>query len=265
MELGTVLFYANYDDFAGILKHMKVDAEALSLSDEKFQQEYGYDRQSLFHVLYQSNDMWGFLCKTITDEDRSVSYKILDSHNRVKTINESEVYFALTMDDFTYTHWAEMENEKKIKTSSQGTAIMKKPSNSSIQKAKKVKRIFGMGFKMLYQIVCLNDGNPSYPQSNPFNSQWKDYDPYKPTQNPYDYMMKSSWMPNTPYPKNPAQQGNWNHPSTWWNHGTTFHAVPYMRDNLKPTKFSVALGTASAANDLRMFVNFPQGLPLTFA
>ena len=41
MELGTVLFYANYDDFIGILKHMKVDAEALSLEMKSFNKNMG--------------------------------------------------------------------------------------------------------------------------------------------------------------------------------------------------------------------------------
>jgi hypothetical protein len=144
---------------------------------------------------------------------------------------------------------------------------MKKPSDSSIKKAKVVKRVFGMGHKMLYQIVSLTDGKPKYAYSNPFNDQWKDYDAYRPTKNPYDYMMKSNWIPNNPYP---PQRQSGPSPSTYnpmgWRNGvTTFHAVPYLRDNIKPASFSVVRKMESEYSDLRMFVNFPTGIPLSFA
>ena len=269
MDLGTIVFYRKYGDFQDILKHMNgAKEQSLGLDDATFKDHYGYDRQSLFHVLYQSNDMWGFVCHTIKKKDGTIGYKVLNSKNKVNVINDSDVYFALAMDDFTYTHWAEMESSKKIKTSSQGTAIMKKPSNSSIQKAKKVKMTFGMGFNMLYQIVSLTDGKPKYPYSNPFNDQWKDYDPYRPTNNPYDYTMRSNWIPNDPYPpkrqQQPSPQSSYN-PMGWRNGVTTFHAVPYFRDNIKPTSFSIVRKMECEYSDLRMFVNFPTGIPLSFA
>ena len=67
----------------------------------------------------------------------------------------TKIYFALSMDDFTFTHWAEMKNSKKILHSPQGTVIMKRPSNSTIKVCKKIKQVFGLGQNMLYQIVSL--------------------------------------------------------------------------------------------------------------
>ena len=265
MELGTIVFYRKYEDFQDILKHMNgAKEQSLGLDDATFKDHYGYDRQALFHVLYQSDDMWGFVCHKINKKDGSIGYKVINAKNKVNIINDSDVYFALAMDDFTYTHWAEMESSKKIKMSPQGTPIMKKPSDSSIKKAKVVKRVFGMGHKMLYQIVSLTDGKPKYAYSNPFNDQWKDYDPYTPTNNPFGYAMKSNWIPNSPYPQPQSQQPTWN-PSTWKNNTTTFHAVPYLRDNIKPTKFTVVRKMECEYSDLRMFVNFPTGLPISFA
>jgi hypothetical protein len=264
MDLGTIVFYRKYDEFQDILKHMNgAKEQSLGLDDATFKDHYGYDRQSLFHVLYQSNDMWGFVCHTITKRKGGIAYKVLNHNNKVTIINDSDIYFALAMDDFTYTHWAEMESSKKIKMSPQGTPIMKKPSDSSIKKAKVVKRVFGMGHKMLYQIVSLTDGKPKYAYSNPFNDQWKDYDPYRPTNNPYDYTMKSNWTPPNPYiPQGHPQSFN---PMGWRNGVTTFHAVPYLRDNIKPTSFSIVRKMECEYSDLRMFVNFPEGLPLSFA
>ena len=257
MELGTIVFYQDYEDFEGILNHMKIQSHALGIDDKTFKDHYGYDRQSVFQILYQSNNMWGFVCKTIARKDGSTGYRIINAKNKVGQINESDIYFSLTMDDFTYTHWAEMEDMKEIKTSPQGTPIMKKPSDSSMRRAKSVKKIFGLGQNMLYQIVSVEEGGLQYPASNPFNSQWKEYDPFTPTADAYKgYYNKS--MPNA------YKTQSWN-PSTWFNKDTTLHAVPFLRDNIKPTRFSVVKEIEGAANNLRMFVNFPQGLPISFA
>lgn len=262
MELGSIVFYRHYDRFQDILTHMSVKEQSLCISDESFTDHYGYDRQALFHVLYQSNDMWGFVCGLIKRKDGGVGYKILNSNNKVNQINEDEIYFALSMDDFTFTHWAEMKNRKKILLSPQGTTIMKKPSNSTIKVCKKIKQVFGLGQNMLYQIVSLKKGSPSYPSSNPFNSQWDKYNPYRPEEKAFEKYYHSS-MHTPPWTNlNPPQQTPY---SKWYSeHETTLHAVPFLRDNIKPTTFSVKKRVKSSENDLRMFINFPNGLPVQF-
>ena len=203
MELGTIVFYQHRDVFDEILLHMKAKEQALSLDDKTFEEHYTYSRQALFHILYQSNGLWGFVCHEIKRRDGSIGYKILNKDNSITEINKCDIYFALKMDDFTYTHWTEMKDKRNIKTSSQGTPITKKPSDSSIKKAKMVTKAYLGKQRMLYQIVSLEEGNPYYSNSHPFNSQWNDYDPYKPSENPFSQYMKSTWhypTPNSPQP-----------------------------------------------------------------
>jgi len=252
MKLGTIVFYQRYDDFLTILKNANVKEVSLALDDEIFHKFCGQAKQPILQRLYRSSHSWGFLCGKVNKMDGTVAYKVLNYNNKVNEIKASDVYFALEMDDFTFTHWAEMESEKKIKTSPQGTAIMKKPSNSSIKQSNTVKRMFGMGFKMLYQIVSLREGRPNYPDSNPYNDQWRTYEPFQPTTNPFDHYMKAS-----PY--------DYSYPHKYHGGQTTFHAVPFFRDNIQPTTFSVVKEMSKTGSELKMFINFPTGIPLSFA
>jgi len=244
MKLGTLVFYRHKNEFNDILTHMKVVEQSLSIEDHLFKDFYGYDRQALFHILYQSDKMWGFVCKSINRKDGTVGYKILNSKNKVNEINDSDIYFALKMDGFNYTHWSEMESEYLIKTTPANTPILKTPSDSSIKRAKRVKLSFGLGQKMLYQIVSLEEGSPRYPNSNSWNSQWDKYAPFTPSQQGY---YKS--FTNDPYS---------------WNPKMTLHAIPFFRNNITPTTFSVARKANAAMADLRMFINFPNGIPVSF-
>jgi len=251
--LGTIVFYRHYDRFTDILTHMNVKEQSLCISDDEFSKHYGYDRQALFHILYQSNDMWGFVCSKIQGKS---AYKILNSNNKVNRVEYDDIYFALQMDDFSFSHWAEMENDRKILLSPHGKTIMKRPSPTTINKAKFVKKVFGLGENMLYQVVSLEKGSPSYPSSNPFNSQWEKYDAYLPTENAFeqwyntDVKNTSPWGATTPYYQK------------WYQGTTTLHAVPFLRDNIKPTTFAVTKQVKSYENDLKMFINFPKGLPI---
>ena len=251
--LGTIVFYRHYARFTDILTHMNVKEQSLCISDDEFSKHYGYDRQALFHILYQSNDMWGFVCSKIRGKP---AYKILNSNNKVNRVEYDDIYFALQMDDFSFSHWAEMENDRKILLSPHGKTIMKRPSPTTINKAKFVKKVFGLGENMLYQVVSLEKGSPSYPSSNPFNSQWEKYDAYLPTENAFeqcyniDVKNNSPWGATTPYYQK------------WYQGTTTLHAVPFLRDNIKPTTFAVTKQVKSYENDLKMFINFPKGLPI---
>ena len=245
------MFYRHYARFTDILTHMNVKEQSLCISDDEFSKHYGYDRQALFHILYQSNDMWGFVCSKIRGKP---AYKILNSNNKVNRVEYDDIYFALQMDDFSFSHWAEMENDRKILLSPHGKTIMKRPSPTTINKAKFVKKVFGLGENMLYQVVSLEKGSPSYPSSNPFNSQWEKYDAYLPTENAFeqwyniDVKNNSPWGATTPYYQK------------WYQGTTTLHAVPFLRDNIKPTTFAVTKQVKSYENDLKMFINFPKGL-----
>jgi len=181
--LGTIAFYRHYDRFKDILKRMDVKEQSLCISDGEFSKHYGYDRQELFRELYNSNELWGFVCSKINGKP---AYKILNSNNKVNRVEYDDIYFSIQMDDFSFSHWAEMENDRNILHSPQGTTIMKRPSPTTVKKAEHIKKVFGLGENMLYQIVSLEKGSPSYPSSNPFNSQWEKYDAYLPTENAFE-------------------------------------------------------------------------------
>ena len=134
---------------------------------------------------------------------------------------------------------------------------MKKPSLSTIKLSKSIKAVFGLGQNMLYQLVSLAKGSPSYPSSNPFNSQWDEYNPYKPSKETFQGYYKS--MTNSPWGTPPPRSAS---PYNFAQDKTTLHAVPFLRDNIQPTTFSVKKTAKSYENDLRMFINFPTGLPL---
>ena len=263
MDLGTIVFYQNYEVFTDTLKHMKVQEKALNTPDDLFQEHYGYHRQALFHVLYQSPNMWGFVAKPINKRDGSIEYKVVNSDGNIKTVKDSDIYFALKMDDYNYTHWCEMKDEKEVAKSVGKKMITKKPTSSCIKKAKRGKMVFGLGANRLFQMATLENGSPNYPSSNPFNYDWKDYDPYYPTKEAfagyggyYNKDMKN-YRPQDPQ----AQYPNWN--NLWKQQKTTLHAIPFLRDNISPTTFTVVRQIKSAENDMRMFINFRKGIPIT--
>jgi hypothetical protein len=259
MDLGTIVFYRNYGVFTDTLTHMKVQEKALNTPDELFQEHYGYHRQALFHILYQSPDMWGFVAKPINKRDGSIEYKVVNSDGNIKTVKDSDIYFALKMDDYSYTHWVEMKGETAVAKSVGKKMITKKPSSSCIKKAKRGKMVFGLGANILFQMATLTKGSPQYPLSNPFNNDWKEYDPYYPTKETFAsyggfYKDMRDYNPQ-------AQQPNWD--NLWKSKQTTLHAIPFLRDNISPTTFSVVRQIKAAENDMRMFINFRKGIPIT--
>lgn len=270
MELGTIVFYRDNKLFQDTLTRMNFTEKSLRMTDKNFHDYYNHDKQEVFNALYQIGEIWGFVCSIIKRRDGGTAYKILNSHDNVNTIPENEVYFALSMDDFTFTHWAEMENEEKVLKSWHGTTIIKCPSPSTIKKSNKIKRLFGLGGKMLYQIVSLENGAPSYPDSNPFNARWADanYNSYNPPHDKYElyYSTSGSSTHQSNYPTSGSSTNELNYPSPYKSMNSymkdkiTIHAVPFFRDNIVPTTFS----TKNYATDLRMFINFPNGLPVRF-
>tara|TARA_R110000824_G_scaffold196955_1_gene380221 strand:- start:216 stop:1028 length:813 start_codon:yes stop_codon:yes gene_type:complete len=258
MDVGTVVFYQHEDRFKEILQHMKVSERELSLDDDEFQNKHGYGRQSVFHTLYQSDDMWGFICSTVKKRDGSTAYKILNHKESVKEIGSDSLYFILKMDDYTYTHWAEMKTRHSIIHSPNGSRILKKPSEKVKKSAKKLELKL-LQDKMLYQIVetQANDWLDYYPSTSSNNSRWEKYQPYY-----LDPTMKSMTSPyqqprHYPNPQDPDSR-QW---PNYYPKRKTIHGIPFIRDNLKPSTFSVVSHRALAENKLCVFVNFPNGLP----
>ena len=81
------------------------------------------------------------------------------------------------------------------------------------------------------------------------NSEWDKYDPYYPKHGAFGELFTNKYF-DKPY--------------DYWGSKSTIHAVPFLRDNIKPTTFSVVIPTNSYENRMCMFINFPNGLPFNF-
>jgi hypothetical protein len=270
MDIGAIAFYDHEARFKDILAHMKVSDLAFNLSDEDFENRYGYDLQSVFHTLYQSDDMWGFVAAIVNKKDGSTAYKIITKGDSLREVASDDVYFALKMDGYSYTHWAEMDSNNTVQVSKGGNRIFKKPSERVKRSAKNLDlKLFKD--RMLYQVVetSASDWDNYYSMSNPNNSQWDKYTPYYA---PQDTTMKSSMYgyyptqnhPQQHYPPSNSRQQPRQQQSPWPNYypqRKTRHAIPFLRDNIKPSTLSVMRQTKSCENQLCVFVNFPDGLP----
>jgi|TARA_R110001632_G_C11340498_1_gene417340 hypothetical protein len=254
MDAGIIIFHHDYDVFKDILKGHGVAEQSLGLSEAQFTKHYGYSPQRIFQELFNLNHLWSYCCKTIKKRDGTIAYKALNSNDNVNSVSADDIYFALKMDDWEFSHWLEMESKNALAISKGGNWIMKKPSDASKKKVIKIKLVFDklkMSKEMLFGLVMCESG-AKYPQSHPLNNEWREYDPFAPTKDTFDTFFKSLTTPD------------WKNPYKSYNPKTTIHSVPFIRDNIKPTKFSVAKRPRICDSELYMFHNFPNGIPFNF-
>ena len=251
MDVGAIAFYRHEGRFKDLLYDMKTSDKSFSLSEPHFKEKYGYSLQSVFQTLYSQEDMWGFVGRQIKKRNGSIAYKIITEKESVIEVPADDIYFALQMNDYGFTHWAEMSSFGTIlgiKHSKQGKRVLKTPSN--VVKKCAEHRELKMMDNILYQIVKTqaNKWGDYYPTSNFNNSKWLNETPYYDPPNPYTSMMKSSrnYTPWDDYTPNRA----------------TLHAIPYNRDNIQPTSFKILKQTSSLENQLFVFANFPNGIPM---
>ncbi len=119
--------------------------------------------------------------------------------------------------------------------------------------------------KILYQIVKAQakDWDNYYNMGSYSNTQWLDKQPY------FLDPMKSMTNRKQHQPRQQPQGQYANpfapNPTPWPNYypyASTLHAIPFSRDNIKPQSFTVIKQTASLENQLCVFVNFPNGIPM---
>ena len=251
MDKGTIVFHNDKHIFDDMLRELGVSEKSLCLSDAKFLSLTNHKRQLLFHKLFNANHLWSYVCKPVMKRDGSSAYKVLNSNNNVNEVLEIDIYFAVKMNNWTFSHWAEMKDIKTLSMSNGGNKIMKKPSDATKRGADKVTLHFGkVGHSkdILYGIVSCKDG-AKYPNSHPLNAQWDSYSPYHPKRDAFGGYFKNKAM------------GFNDKPTDYWGSKSTLHAVPFLRDNIMPTTFSVVSPTKSYGNRLCMFINYPDGLP----
>jgi hypothetical protein len=254
MDAGTIVFHNDYHVFEDILMGLGVSEKSLCFSDSEFLSIHNHSRQALFYKLFNANHLWSYVCKKVKKRDGSLAYKILNANNKVNTMDANDIYFAVKMDDWSFSHWTEMDSIKNLSISKGGQWIMKKPSDSTKRTTDKIILNFGkMGrpTEMLFGIVSCKDG-AKYPPSHPLNSEWDKYDPYYPKHGAFGGMFQNKT--NSFFDK----------PYDYWGSKSTIHAVPFLRDNIKPTTFSVVIPTNSYEHRMCMFINFPNGLPFNF-
>ncbi len=250
MEAGAIAFYNGYDDFQNALKGMGINEHDLCLEPDDFYKRFNYDIQAAYQLLLSRRESWGFICRPVNKKNGTKAFKILNHDDDVREITADSVYFAMEMTDYVFSQWNEMDNPHKITKSKNGSPVRKTPSPKNIKDCIKQSFLFDNN-KMLYHIVECEDAY--YSDHHPFNTQWNDYAPYYTT--PQDYLRQKQgrqqqpWNPNPSYPYNPGRK-------------KTLHAVPFLRSNIKPVALKVVKKTALYENDLRIFWNYPNGIPL---
>ena len=251
MEAGAIAFYDGYDNFQTTLKGMGLNEHDLCLEPTEFYDRFNYDIQAPYQLLLSLRESWGFICRPVKKKNGDGAYKILNHKDDVREIMADSIYFAMEMTDYVFSQWNEMDNPHKITKSKQGSPVRKKPSQTNIKNCIKQSFLFDNN-KMLYQVV--QSENPKYSDYHPFNAEWHDHSPYYLTPKDYTQMRypqhgQQKWS-NNPYPSyNPSKK-------------KTLHAVPFLRTNIKPIKLRVVKKTAVYENDLRIFWNYPNGIPL---
>jgi len=252
MDVGAIAFYQHEDRFKDILHHMGTSDRAFYLSDNDFEEKYGYSLQSVFHTLYQSDDMWGFVARKVNKRDGSTAYKLINHADSVKEVPADDIYFVLEMNDYNFTHWAEMESKRGIKHSAFGKRVLKTPS--ARVRANAIKQDWIMADRVLYQIVktSSSDWGDYYSTSSFNNTKWMSEQPYY--YDPPSMGSRNNYPQGMPTPTSPWEN--------YYPNRSTLHAIPFSRDNIKPLSFKVLKHTSSLENQLCVFVNFPNGIPL---
>ena len=74
--------------------------------------------------------MWGFVARKVNKRDGSTAYKLINHADSVKEVPADDIYFVLEMNDYNYTHWAEMASRYGLQESKGGLRIMKVPTNT---------------------------------------------------------------------------------------------------------------------------------------
>jgi len=238
MRQGAIAFYTNSHEIRNQLKMMGITLEQLTkLSDEEFAKAHNVVKGAVLLLLLTHNECWGYVVKKINRRNGQKAWRIVNHQDNFKEIADDVIYLVLNLEKYDFKLWDEMESPYAIARSKGGSPIRKLPSNND--RAKCSKKEFHIDKRVLYQLVeCEED--PYYAPSHPFNTQWQNYKPYFTTPSQHEYY--KSFM--NPFVKK------------------SIHAIPFLRNNIQPTKVSVWVKPKEPVDTPRMFFNFPQGIPV---
>ena len=247
MRAGAIAFYTNSHEINSQLIMMNMSFEQLTmLSDEEFVKCNNVGKEAVLLLLLTHTNCWGYVVKKINRRNGQTAWRIVNHHDNFKEVADDVIYLVLNLEEYDFKHWDEMSSVHTLAYSKGGSPIRKTPSQKD--KTYCVKSDFHIfkNSKLLHHLV--ESKEPYYNKSHPFNKQWDDYKPYH---KPFDYDPQGYFKSLT---SNPF--------SSFLGRKDTLHAIPFLRTNINPTKVSLWIKPKIPVEVPRLFVNFPQGIPL---
>jgi len=251
MKQGAIAFYAFQPHLVSTLANMGLTFQDLYLDDVDFAKKHGYVKEGVLLMLITLNECWGFLARTINKRDGSLAWKIMTNKDTLKEVSEDDIYLVFNLEDYDFNMWDEMTSNKTLARNKAGNPVRQVPQKSSLRKLEKKSFYIFKNSNILHQLVECGDDYLRY-ANHPFNTD--NFKPYQyPPTNPFDSYYKS--FPFTT-PKGYTTPKNY----IWNKH--TLHAVPFLRNNIKPTKLSVWVKPKKPIEHPNIFFNFPANVPL---
>lgn len=248
MRVGAIAFYTNSHIITNQLTIMNMPLEQFTLlTDEEFYQIHGVKKEVPLLLLLTHSECWGFVAKKINRRNGQTAWRIVNHKDNFKEVPEDEILLTLNLDGYAFKNWDEMASSHSLARSKGGSPIRKSPSETDKNTSVKGDFIVFKNSKLLHQLVESND--PHYSKNNPFNTQWEAYNPHYLEPKNYKEFYKSMTNPMSYYPHKKK----------------TLHAIPFLRNNIRPTKLSVFIKPKEPVPTPRLFFNYPEGIPTTFA
>jgi hypothetical protein len=246
MRVGAIAFYDWEHTFFATLTQMNLTKDSFLLNDDDFYSKYSVHKQAPLLMLLTHNQCWGYVAKKVNKRNGTTAWIVVNELDNFKQIQEDDIYFTLNLDDYTFQNWDELSSPHTLFRSKGNHLIRKNPSDTNRKNCVKGEFKVFKNSKLLHQVVeCTNT---HYGKKHPYNAQWDDnkFSPYYPTSSDFQKFYKN--MTN-PLPYNPKVK-------------KTFHAIPFLRNNIKPTKLSVFIKPKEPVPTPKMFFNFPQGITM---
>jgi hypothetical protein len=248
MRAGAIAFYTNSHEIRNQLLMMNMSFEQLTmLSDEEFAKSNNVVKEAVLLLLLTHTECWGYVAKKINRRNGQTAWRIVNHKDNFTEVADDVIYLVLNLEDYDFKHWDEMSSVHTLAYSKGGSPIRKTPSKEDKKRCVKSDFSIFKNSKLLHHLV--ESKEPYYNKSHPFNSQWNDYAPYYKPMSDYNPKSHFKSLTSNPYTSKLLRKD-------------TLHAIPFLRTNIIPTKVSLWIKPKTPVEVPRLFVNFPQGIPL---
>ncbi len=247
MRVGAIAFYTNTHTITNQLAIMNMVLEQFTLlSDDEFYVIHGVKKEVPLLLLLTHKECWGFVAKKINRRNGQTAWRIVNHKDNFNDVSEDEILLTLNLDEYNFKNWDELLSSHSLARSKGGSPIRKSPSDKDKNTSVKGDFVIFKDSKLLHQLVCSHD--PYYSKNNPLNTQWDAYNPHYLEPNNYKEFYKSMTNPMPYYSKKKK----------------TLHAIPFLRNNIQPTKLSVFIKPKEPVPTPRLFFNHPEGIHQRF-